>query len=45
MLFRNSADHVEQIPVLLVVKGPKIILMYVEARSRRRRLAALVFSG
>jgi len=23
MLFRNSADHVEQIPVLLVVKGPE----------------------
>src|ERR1700730_2808864 len=45
MLFRNSADHVEQIPVLLVVQGPEIILMYVEARSRRRRSAALVFSG
>jgi hypothetical protein len=36
MLFRNSADHVEQVPVLLVVKGSEIILMYVEARSRRR---------
>jgi hypothetical protein len=33
MLFRNSADHVEQILVLLVVQGPEIILIYVEARS------------
>jgi hypothetical protein len=31
VLFRNSADHVEQIPVLLVVKGPEIILVYLEA--------------
>src|SRR4029077_18059832 len=29
MLFRNSADHVEQIPVLLVVQGREIILIYV----------------
>src|SRR3984893_9824198 len=27
MPFRNPADHVEQIPVLLVVKGPEIIQM------------------